>query len=126
MHALIEGLAGVRDLDTGYRSVELSPRWMAGGVDEVAATARYAASSGYVTYRFRHDAANHSIAVTATGSAAHCRLRILLPAHATGVSELLVDGALRPAEVEHVRDSVYAAIEVPLMKPVRIEVRYRD
>ena len=51
MHALIEGLAGVRDTDVAYRSVELSPRWIAGQVDDVTVTARYPASQGYVSYR---------------------------------------------------------------------------
>jgi hypothetical protein len=125
MYAVMEGLAGVRDLATVYGDVEVSPRWTAAGVEEVAATARYAASSGYVSYRFKHNPARHAVSLVATGSAAHARLRVLLPKDARGVSETLVNGRVRPSELEHVRDSLYATFAAPLNKPVTIEVRYR-
>ena len=126
MYAMMEGLAGVRDLDTAYRAVEVSPRWTAAQVDDVTATARYAASAGYVSYHFHHDAAQRSILVLATGAAERCRMRILLPESARGVSQLLVDGAAHPFQLEHARDSLYAAVETPLVKPVSIDVRYRN
>jgi hypothetical protein len=124
IHALMAGLAGARDLETAYRSVEVSPRWMAAGVDEVTATARYRASPGYVSYRFKHDVTRRSISVLATGSAERGRMRILLPRGAGSVSQLLVDGAAHPFQLEHVRESLYATLAVALIKPVSIEVRY--
>jgi len=125
MYALMEGLAGVRDSATAYSDVEVSPRWTAAGVEQVAVTARYAASNGYVSYRFRHDPVRHTLSLVATGSAAHARLRILLPKDARAVSQVLVDGQARPGELEHVRESLYAIAAAPLNKPLTIEVRYR-
>lgn len=124
MHAVIEGLAGVRDLGTAYRFVEISPRWAAADVPEASATARYAASSGYVSYRFNHDAQRRSVSLLATGSADRARLRILLPKNARGVTSVLADGAAHPYELQQVRESLYAALDVPIAKPVLIEVRY--
>ena len=122
MYALMEGMAGVRDLDTAYRSVEVSPRWTAAGVDEVAITARYAASSGYVTYRLKHDASRRSISVLATGAAEKCRLRILLPKEASGVKKAQVDGVDQPVQLEHVRNSLYATVTVSLLKPTAVDI----
>jgi hypothetical protein len=65
------------------------------------------------------------VSLVVTGSAAHARLRILLPKDARGVSETLVNSTVRPSELERVRDSLYATVAAPLNKPVTIEVRYR-
>jgi hypothetical protein len=124
MHALMEGLAGVRDTDIAYRAVELSPRWAAAGVDEVSVTARYAASQGYVSYRFHHDAARRTISVTATGNAAIARLRILLPAGVQSIAGITLDGRPQPVQSERVRGSVYAVVPLALTAPVTVEVHY--
>lgn len=125
MYALMQGLAGVRDTDVAYRAVELSPRWAAAGVDDVSATARYAASQGYVSYRFHHDAARRTISVTATGNAATARLRILLPPGAKSVAGVTIGGQSQPAaRTERVRDSLYAVVPVVLTAPVTVDVRY--
>jgi len=125
MYALMEGLAGVRDLDTAYRSVEVSPRWPSAEVKEVAITARYAASSGYVSYQFRDDEERHVISVVATGSAERGRMRILLPKASSGVRALRIDGGAQPFQLERVRDSRYLVVDTPLTKPVSIEVQYQ-
>jgi hypothetical protein len=126
MYALMEGLAGVRDTDVAYRAVELSPRWSVAGVDDVSATARYAASQGYVSYRFHHDAARRTISVTATGNAAAARLRILLPAGAKSVAGVTIDGRPQTVRSERVRDSLYAVVPVALTAPVVVDVRYSE
>ena len=124
MHALIEGLAGVRDTDVAYRAVEISPRWTAARVDDVSVTARYAASQGYVSYRFHHDAGRRMISVTATGNAPVARLRILLPLAARSIAGVSVEGQSQPVRSERVRDSLYACVEVALTTPVTVDVRY--
>jgi len=124
MHALMEGLAGIRDTDVAYRTVELSPRWTAARVDDVTVTARYAASQGYVSYRFHHDAARRAISLTATGNAASARFRILLPANAKSITGITLDGRTRPVLSERVRDSLYAVVPAALTVPASVEVSY--
>jgi hypothetical protein len=124
MYALVEGLAGIRDTDVAYRAVELSPRWTAAGVSEISVTARYAASQGYVSYRFRHHAARRTISVNATGNAEVARLRILLPAAAKSIAGITLDGRPQPIQSERVRDSLYAVVPVTLTAPVTVEVHY--
>ena len=126
MYALMEGLAGVRDTDAAYRAVVISPRWTAAGVDDAAATARYAASQGYVSYRFHHDAARRTISVTATGNAATARLRILLPAGAKSIASVTIKGQPQPVLSERVRDSLYAVVPVTLTAPVTVDVHYAN
>jgi hypothetical protein len=124
MYALVEGLAGVREADVAYRRVELSPRWAAAKVDEVAVTARYAASEGYVSYRYHHDAARRSISISATGNAASGSLRILMPAGAKSIERVEVNGKTQPVHAEWVRQSLYAVLPLALDVPVTVEARY--
>src|SRR5207237_10578364 len=52
--ALIEGAAGIEDQSARYQDVRLSPRWSAAAdVSAARVVARYAASDGYVAYRWQ-------------------------------------------------------------------------
>jgi hypothetical protein len=80
--ALIEGAAGVEDRGALYQEVTLSPRWIfTGDVDQAQVTARYAASDGYVAYRWRRLESGVEIHVTGSGERIH--LRVPLPEHVT-------------------------------------------
>ena len=52
MAALVEGLAGVKNEGLAYEKVTLSPRWVSAGVDTVDVTVKYAASEGYIAYKY--------------------------------------------------------------------------
>ena len=108
LYALMEGLAGVRDQDTAFRAVRLSPRWSASEARNVTVTTRYAASTGYVHYRFQHDPLQKRISINATGTAAKCQLRVLLPAGAQAVDEASIDSKAATAGIDRVGDSTYA------------------
>ena len=121
--ALMEGLAGVADAETAYERVRLSPRWTAAGVKEVALTARYAASKGYVSYRFRHDEAKRAIDIELTGGGRGVTLRVLLPRGAR-TAEATVDGRKAEVAIERIESSLYAVMDIPLPGPARVRVRY--
>ncbi len=76
--ALVEGLAGIRDLSGQYRRAEVSIRWPATGVTTARATARYAASDAYLSYQWHSEP--RSISIAYSGSGAETRFRVLLPA----------------------------------------------
>jgi hypothetical protein len=77
--ALVNGLAGVRDLDAKMRKVEIAPRWAATGDTRVRAVARYAASDGYAAYRMTLDRAAKRLDIEFTGSGESAEFRVLLP-----------------------------------------------
>jgi len=125
LHALIEGLAGIKDLDCAYHQVRVSPRWSAAGVEAVAVTARYGAGTGYVSYRYRHQAASRTLTVTLTGSGEGGQLRILLPGAATRVDAASCDGHPLAVSEERVEQSLYAVLAILPRRPSRLVVSYR-
>jgi hypothetical protein len=74
--ALIEGLAGIRDLSGQFRDVEVAVRWAAAGVRQARTTAHYAASNTYFSYEWK--AMPQSVSIAYSGSAQKVRFRLLL------------------------------------------------
>jgi hypothetical protein len=87
LSAIMEGLCGLRDNATVFRSAAVEPRWAATQATEATAIARYGASQGYVAYRFSNEPAAGRIVMTLTGSGEEFSVHVLLPhgAAATGV-----------------------------------------
>jgi hypothetical protein len=112
MSAMMEGLCGLRDGATCYREAMVQPRWVAAGIRDAAATARYGASDGYVAYAFRHDAATRRIEIDATGSGERLDFHVLLPegTRATGAE---FDGAAVEFENAEVETSSYVDLRLP-------------
>ncbi len=125
VYALVEGLAGVVDVDGAFQSVEVSPRWTASGTKEVDVCVAYPASGGYVAYQFRHDPDQKRFALTLTGSGQECRLRVLLPPGVrTASARETTEGESLPVEVEIVGESGYATLDVSQAVPLCLEVQY--
>jgi len=123
MAALIEGLAGVKDASIAYGSPVVSPRWIAANIDSVNITARYAASKGYVSYRFVHDKNNRQIRMLATGSGNDISFHVLLP-DGVNVRNVMVDNnkiSFRQSEIEKAR---YADFSMKMEKLRQIVIRY--
>ena len=77
--AMIEGLAGVRDAEAQFRTVELSPRWAASAAENVRVHVRYAASNAYISYHLQIDDDHGQIRLAYTGSGEKLHARVLLP-----------------------------------------------
>jgi len=109
--ALVEGLAGVVDRGSLFRSVELSPRWIAAGVASTDVAVAYGASGRNLRYEFAHDAAKRTIRIAVRGDVKSATLRILLP---EGVEKgsVTVDGAPAACRTEKVKNSVYLAVDL--------------
>jgi hypothetical protein len=109
--ALIEGAAGVEDLDARYRVVRLSPRWSyTDDVRTARVVARYAASDGYVAYDWQRSAT--SLRLTFTGSGEQATVRLLLPEGIMSIARVTLDGQPHPYTIETVFGSRYVALEV--------------
>jgi hypothetical protein len=102
--ALMEGAAGVEDNGTRYSHVTLSPRWPAASdagdyayisdVTSAYVVARYAASDGYVAYRWNYQklGGRSILSLEATGSGESVTVRLLLPAETLAVERVTVNG----------------------------------
>jgi hypothetical protein len=109
---LIEGAAGIEDAGVAYNDVVVSPRWSATpDVNEAYAVARYAASEGYVAYRWRRGF--DGLALQLSTSAERTRLRLLLPPEAGEALTVQLNGAPTTFVVETVLFSRYVVLDVP-------------
>lgn len=119
--ALLEGAAGIEDHGVRYSDVTLSPRWPAAEatINDAYVVTRYAASEGYVAYRWQYltgDRRNPAeIRLEATGSGETLHLRLLLPTGvmAEQISTTRLNGQPVPASIESIRDSRYLVLDVP-------------
>jgi hypothetical protein len=123
-YALIEGLAGVVDKGVAFDRVLLSPRWTAAAVGEVIAHVTYPASGGYISYAYQHRARSRRLTLAVTGSGKKAALAMLLPAGATRVDKVRLDGSPSRFEVKRVRASMYVALDLELGALRRIEITY--
>jgi hypothetical protein len=108
--ALLEGAAGIEDQGARYQDVRLSPRWPA--ADDVSAArvvARYAASDGYVAYRWRRAAGG--LTLDFTGSGTRATLRLLLPEAIGQVALVTLDGQPQPLKIDQVFGSRYVMVQ---------------
>ncbi len=89
--ALIEGAAGVTDQGALYDHAVLSPRWIVESeVQQAQVTTRYAASQGYVSYRWQRLA--RGIQLDFTGSGEQTTLQLFLPNDAPESVNLTING----------------------------------
>jgi hypothetical protein len=107
--ALLEGLGGVEDTGGGFRAARISPRWLAAGTQEAEVRARYPASRGYVSYRYRQT--GKTLFLDYTSCADQCILRIPLPPGGR-VLKALLNGNAVEAKMETVESTVYATAQV--------------
>jgi len=107
--ALVEGAAGVEDRGALYRDVALSPRWSyADGVTRARVVARYAASGGYVAYRWSRAASK--LTLDFSGSGERVRVRLLLPPGVEKVAQVTLDGAAHEYRVADIFGSHYVEL----------------
>jgi hypothetical protein len=111
VYALIEGLAGVKDMGTAYNKVIIAPRWIAANVNEVNNTTKYEASGGYVSYHYKFDASEKKIKLSFTGNALSAELQILLP-EGMKIDFISLDGQLNEYKIRKIEYSTYAYIRV--------------
>ncbi len=111
IYALVEGLAGVKDLSTGFDKALLAPRWSAAGVNRADVTIKYESSGGYVCYRYHHKKRDNSIVLELTGSGDEIQAQILLP-NGMAIKEVFLAGEKVPFEIKRVEQSSYACLSI--------------
>lgn len=124
VYALIEGLAGIKDIGAAYDQTLLTPRWESAGVSKVSATAKIEASGGYVSYEYAKNSSGNKITLTFTGSCKKTKVKMLLPDGRRALS-VLVNGKEVKAENEKIEDSRYVVFDVkkPGVHTVNLELK---
>jgi hypothetical protein len=110
-YALIEGLAGIKDIGVAFDTALLAPRWLASGTHEVTATAKYEASGGYLSYQCKFDPEQQRLWLTFTGNARETKLEILLP-NSQPPAKTVLDGKAVDSVIKTVETSTYACLTV--------------
>ena len=109
MSALVEGLAGVVDKGQLFKSVEISPRWVAAGKEDVRVTITYGPSKKAVSYHFQHSPTKRLINLSTSGDAENYTVRLLLPKNSKGIAAK-VNNKGAQTQMEEVGLSRYAVI----------------
>jgi hypothetical protein len=81
MDAMIEGLTGVKDAANSevFNDAVIAPRWSSTTSDTVNATVRYAASKGYVAYKYMLDRQKNLLHIVVTSGGDKMNFHVLLP-----------------------------------------------
>ncbi len=124
MAALVEGLAGVRNVGLGYSVAALSPRWTSAGADSVQVTVTLPASNGYVAYHYLHSEGERNIRMIVTGSGELIRAHVLLPQGTSAADRVTIDGV--PAEFRNakIESSDYVDFTIPLPGAHDVAIAY--
>ena len=121
MQALVEGLAGVRDNGTAFSQPVISPRWIFSGADSANTTIRYAASGGYVSYRYINNNSRKVIDIFATGSGDKISFHVQLPSAAKAVK---YGDKLIEFKNSMIEKSFYADFETEARQIRKITIEY--
>jgi len=121
-YALVEGLAGVKDVGRAFDRVLLAPRWAATKVKRAGVVIRYPASEGYVAYTYRYT--QRGISILCTGCAGETALEVLVPG-SFRVGRITVAGTAVKHSIRTVEKSAYVCIllQGPGPHVVRVEPR---
>lgn len=111
VYALVEGLAGVKDIGVALDRVRVSPRWTAADVTNVHTTIRYPASQGYITYTYQYDASRRLVTILITGNAKNIHMNTLVPSGLTAKA-LRVNDKTVPFKRVMVEKSEYVTCEL--------------
>jgi hypothetical protein len=125
MAALVEGLAGVRNEGLAFDKVKLSPRWTSAGVDSVNVTIQFAASKGYVAYRYINNHAKKEMEILITGSGRELAGHILFPKNIADIELVTVDSKPLPFSVSKIESSRYLDFNLKLPEVQKIIIKYR-
>jgi hypothetical protein len=108
--ALVEGLAGVVDMDVLFRSVEISPRWYFAGVDETTVNVGYGGDGNHVNYSYRSDPSGGKVTLETSGRFETFTIRVPFPEGTSRVS-VVNKGRRLSVETENINGSRYAVVQ---------------
>jgi hypothetical protein len=126
MAAMVEGLAGIKDAEgsEAFTQPVVAPRWPTTSADTVNVTVRYAASEGYISYRYIRDQKNTNLKVTATTGGRKILFHILTPENSTPVSVTSQNKSV-PFTTSAIEQSHYADFTADVKGVQTFEIKYK-
>jgi len=124
MAALIEGLAGVQNSGLAYSEVRLAPRWNSASVDSVSVISRFAASEGYLAYRYRNFADKKHMQLQFTGSGKDISVHLLLPKGVSSASSVMSGGQNVQFNISKTENSCYVDFKLKMTEVQNVTVKY--
>jgi hypothetical protein len=125
LYAFIEGVVGIQDIQKGFKSIRLTPRWEAAGVTKAEALIEYPASGAFVKYNYQNS--DKSISLVVEGTPEFINLELYLPENMKPDSSI-INGADILEIVEHNRDDNYFRCRIkkynsPFELKIRLSVK---
>jgi len=108
LHALVEGVCGVRDDDCALKKITLAPRWSATGTTHAEVEVSYAANPAYVNYRWSLEGGR--LTLDYESQAKHVAFHILLPRGNTP-ERVALNGRTHAYALISIEKSKYVAFE---------------
>lgn len=126
MAAMVEGLAGVKNSPhtEAFNEPIIAPRWIMTTSDTINVTVRYAASKGYVGYKYFHNKQQHLIRIVATSGGEKMLFHVLLPAHATATS-VTSGNKIIPFKSSTIEQSNYSDFEMNGGEAKTVYIQYK-
>ncbi|MCD6335015.1 MAG: hypothetical protein J7M27_06745, partial [Candidatus Latescibacteria bacterium] len=121
LHALVEGLAGLKDVGGRMQTMEVAPRWAVTSETEIRAVVRYAASNSYFAYRMHLAATEKIVLLEYAGSGQTARFHVLLP-EGWRPESVSMDGTSLEFSKEEIEQSQYANFSCPIDGLGRLEI----
>ncbi|NLS79097.1 MAG: hypothetical protein GXY76_17745 [Chloroflexi bacterium] len=113
LHALMDGLAGLRDAGTRLQQVSASPRWAATAERGAQACIRYASNDAYFAYEMRLDEVQGALCLRYAGSGERVDFHVLCPA-GWEPREVWLNGAVVGFQRIVIGESMYADFEAEI------------
>lgn len=121
VYAVIEGLAGVKDIGRGFDRALLAPRWPAAGIKKATATVKYEACGGYVKYEYAHDPKKKKITMRVSASGDKLNVEVLLPADKSAKA-VKIDNEVAKFNLKTVENSRYVCFEISGLAASSVEI----
>ncbi|MFB0566082.1 MAG: hypothetical protein ACETWK_10455 [Candidatus Aminicenantaceae bacterium] len=123
LYAFLEGLAGVEDRLKLFRRVQLSPRWLAAGVDEARVKVNYENSGAVISYSFKHK--ENAVSLNVHAPESDVSFHVLLPEHSSA-EEVFVNRVSVKYSNSPVDKSSYVDFEVKIKEKAMINIRLTE
>jgi len=119
LYAFLEGLAGVEDRLKLFKSIRLSPRWLAAGVDRAEVQVSYRSSDDVIHYTFQHEEGHVRLDVLSPLS--EVAFHVLMPRNSAADS-VYIDGKDVEYTNVQVEKSCYVDFKANIEKDAAIQI----
>ena len=124
MAALVEGLAGVKNIGLAFDRVSIAPRWCSAETDSADVCIHFPASGGYVSYKYLNNYGKREMNMVVTGSGNELKGHFLLPQNSLTARSVECDGKPIAFVTSKIESSVYVDFTIPLDRVHLIRIKY--